>query len=376
MPYLFCFLPERGACAATASTADGSAPPTPSLVNILSPRCLCPTLTQVRIAGSLSTMIVSPEDSSDSRRIADEAAVAGGTIPGGGGSAFTLTSREPSAVPVLVAVPHAGRAYPDSLVARMRHPAAAGLRLEDRYADLIGRGVADETGAPLLVAQAPRAMIDLNRAVDDMDWDMLALPPHGRAAKLGGRARGGLGLVPRRLPGMGELWRGKLAPGEYEARVAGVHAPYHRVLGETLSALRDRWGAALLVDLHSMPPLQARAGEPTAALVIGDRFGAACAGELVGAAFGYLARARVPAAHNRPYAGGYVLERHAARDRGIHCLQIEIDRRCYLDGALAEPGEGLEETVDLVAGLVRHLAAEVAELGRERDSDRWRMAAE
>lgn len=317
-----------------------------------------------------------PDDALDSRRAEAESAITGGTIPEGDGAAYTLVLRDPSPIPVLVAVPHAGRAYPDSLVAGMRHPASAGLRLEDRHADSIGRGVADETGAALLVARAPRAMIDLNRSVDDMDWDMLAAPRQTRAAVLGGRARGGLGLVPRRLPGMGELWRHKLKRGELEARIAGVHAPYHRALGETLAALRDRWGAALLVDLHSMPPLQPLGFESTAALVLGDRFGASCAGELVGAAFGYLARARVPTAHNRPYAGGYVLERHADRARGIHCLQLEIDRSRYLDADLAEPGAGLDETIGLVAGLVRRLAAEVAELGRERDSDRWRMAAE
>lgn len=304
----------------------------------------------------------------------------GGAVPGmpGDAPAFTLSFHDPSPVPVLIAVPHGGRAYPEALVAQMRHPAQAGLRLEDRLADVLGEGVARETGAPLLVAHAPRAMVDLNRATDDVDWGMVAPHPRGGtpAAVLGGRARGGLGLVPRRVPGMGELWKRPLDRAELDSRIAEVHVPYHRTLGETLADLRDRWGAALLVDLHSMPPLPPRGAEPPASIVIGDRFGAACAGELVGAAFGYLARARVRSAHNRPYAGGYVLERHAARNEGIHCLQVEVDRSCYLDDGLGELGPWFDEMVDVLAGLVRHLAGEVAELGRERDSDRWRMAAE
>ncbi|WP_338468035.1 N-formylglutamate amidohydrolase [Novosphingobium sp. ZN18A2] len=314
------------------------------------------------------------KDTPDSRIV-----TAGGRIPGQPGApAFTLTVHDPSSIPVLVSVPHSGRAYPPSLIEGMRHPAHAGLRLEDRYVDVLGKRIADETGAALLVAHAPRAMIDLNRATDDVDWEMVSTPPPPGTATAGlaGRARGGLGLVPRRLPGFGELWKRRIDGADLSARIDDVHEPYHRVLGETLTALRDRWGAALLIDLHSMPPLRARGAEPAARIVVGDRFGASCAGELVGAAFGYLGRSRMPSAHNRPYAGGYVLERHAARKAGLHCLQIEVDRSSYLDSSLTEPGPRLDDMTDVLAGLVRRLAGEVAELGREGDSDRWRMAAE
>ena len=75
----------------------------------------------------------------------------GGRIPGGGGMpAFTLTAPEPSALPVLLAVPHAGRAYPGSLLERMRNPGFAALRLEDRYADVLAERVGRQTGAALL----------------------------------------------------------------------------------------------------------------------------------------------------------------------------------------------------------------------------------
>lgn len=304
----------------------------------------------------------------------------GGCVPGlEGVAAFTVWQHDPSPIPVVIAVPHAGRSYPPELVSRMRQPAYSAPRLEDRLVDLIGRAVAARTGAALLVAHAPRAMIDLNRASDDVDWDMVgggvpdasstpASPASGR------RARSGLGLVPRRLPGLGELWKWPIAHDDLAARIAGVHQPYHTALGALLEGVRARWGAVLLIDLHSMPPLPARAGEPAAEFVVGDRFGAACDGALVAEAFAALGQARRLAAHNRPYAGGYVLERHARRHAGVHCLQLEIDRRIYLDAPLAEPGPGLEDTVDVVAALVQRMAIAVADLGRERGF--WRAAAE
>ena len=288
----------------------------------------------------------------------------GGIIPGSAGQpAFTLALREPAPVPILIAVPHAGRTYPAALAALMRNQAAASLRLEDSFADFVAEAVARETGAALLVAHAPRAVIDLNRAPDDVDWDMIAggaPEPRVRLAA-GRRARSGLGLVPRRLPGLGDLWKRRLTRDELSARVEQVHEPYHAALAGGLEALRDRWGAALLVDLHSMPPLGPKRGADAAPdFVIGDRFGASCDGTLSAAAFDHFAQAGRRVAHNRPYAGGYVLDRHAAPARGLHALQVEICRSAYLDAQLQEPGAGLSAVARVMAGLVRRLAEELA----------------
>jgi N-formylglutamate amidohydrolase len=308
----------------------------------------------------------------------DSQVVRGGQIPGvSGASAFKLAGNEPSPIPVLIAVPHAGRAYPGSLLERMRNPGFAALRLEDRYVDKLAEQVARATGAMLLVADAPRAMIDLNRASDDIDWDMFG---RGAPADVGsytpGRARSGLGLIPRRLPGLGELWKRRHDETELAARIAGIHQPYHETLAGALATLRDRWGAALLLDLHSMPPLALRGGQAPPEFVLGDRFGATCHGGLVGSAFSYFAMMRRGAAHNRPYAGGYVLERHGAPNQGLHALQLEIDRSSYLDSRLAEPGRGFASMAHLLTGLVRQLAGEVASLGQLNPSMRWRDAAE
>lgn len=305
----------------------------------------------------------------------------GGEVPGlPRAPAFLMAAPEPSAIPVLIAVPHAGRLYPPALVERMRNPAFAALRLEDRYVDRLARGIAAATGAALLVAQAPRAMIDLNRATDDVDWDMFVRgagqgAADGLPATVGRRALSGLGLIPRRLPGIGELWKRSHDPAELEARIVGVHEPYHQALGTMLDGLRQRWGSALLVDLHSMPPLALR-GAPSPEFVVGDRFGSTCSGAVVASAFAWFAEHGRIAAHNRPYAGGYVLERHAYPRRHVHAFQLEIDRSRYLDSRLAEPGPGFAGMVDLLAGLVRRLAAEVARLGDARKDGGWAEAAE
>jgi len=306
----------------------------------------------------------------------------GGSIPGLPGiPAFVSQAPQPSDIPVLIAVPHAGRAYPPRLVERLRNPEFAALRLEDRYVDRLAHAVAAATGASLIVALAPRAMIDLNRATDDVDWDMIARSggkPDAQKAEDPARARSrsGLGLIPRRLPGMGELWKRRHDRAELESVIAQVHEPYHAALSAILEGLHARWGAALMLDLHSMPPLTLRGGL-SPEFVIGDRFGASCCGTIVAEMFAWMGQNRRIAAHNRPYAGGHGLDRHAAPKRNIHAVQLEIDRSSYLDARLAEPGEGFSEMVNLLVGLVQHLAGQVTALktGPDRRLD-WPDAAE
>ncbi len=299
----------------------------------------------------------------------DSPVTKGGTIPGSNGRpAYLLQQPLDGAIPILVAVPHAGRDYPRSLIDRMRFPAQAAPRLEDRYVDLIARRVAQATGAALLIASAPRAMIDLNRSPDDVDWDMVSGPRemHVRTRLAAGRrSRSGLGLVPRRLPEMGELWRQRLSPADLAERIDQVHAPYHLALSQVLDGLRDKWGGALLLDLHSMPPLGPKLGADAAVdFVIGDRFGASCESHLAGSGLDFLETLGERVSHNRPYAGGYVLDRHGAPARGLSAMQLEICRSTYLDPSMREPGDGVERVAEIVTGLVRHLADEVAKGAR------------
>ncbi len=288
-----------------------------------------------------------------------------GTIPGLERPAFRVSDVAAATLPVLIAAPHGGRAYPEEVTLRMRDPAAAARRLEDRFVDLLAEAVAQRTGAALIVADAPRAMLDLNRAPDDVDWSMIggARGRAGRHSLANRRARTGLGLIPRRLSGVGEIWRERLSEDELDARIDAIHTPYHAAVGRSLQAIRQRWGAALLLDLHSMPPLRRRhPGDVPAEFVLGDRFGSACDPQLSAAGIAYLSGRDRPVAHNRPYAGGYVLDRHGRPGLEIHALQLEVCRSLYLDPRWEGPSARLPVIAGLLAGLVRSLADEVNRL--------------
>jgi len=308
-----------------------------------------------------------PQGAEASQRIRRQG---GRTAHGLSDPAFTLDAPTAPGLPVLVAVPHGGRTYPADLLARMRAPDLCRLRLEDRHVDQLGTAIAEATGASLLRAHAPRAMLDLNRAESDIDWEMIEGPRLARPLAAPGanhRARSGLGLIPRRLPGHGEIWRTRLPRAELDRRIADVHQPYHRALAEELQRIRDLWGAALLIDLHSMPPLTQRdSPTPAPVMVLGDRFGASCHHALVSRGLSFFESEGVPAAQNRPYSGGYVLDRHGAPESGIHALQIEVCRSLYLDDGFAELTPAAAGVAALLARLVYALGQETAALGQAR----------
>ncbi|MEO5494170.1 MAG: N-formylglutamate amidohydrolase [Sphingomonas sp.] len=253
----------------------------------------------------------------------------------------------PPISPVVVSVPHAGRDYPLQLRAAAAVPIASMLALEDRHVDTLA--LAAHGDEALFIQHRARAWIDLNRAEDERDplIDDGARPiPAGAAAV---KLRSGLGLIPRRAaPGV-TLWRRRLSDDEVRQRIAEDHRPYHAALAEALTAARDRFGAALLIDLHSMPPLP---GPLSAKVVLGDRFGRSAGARLVHRLEGEVATAGLTAALNAPYPGGHILSRHGRPTNGIHAIQVEIDRRLYLDAGLNAPGKALGTTAALLRRMI------------------------
>jgi N-formylglutamate amidohydrolase len=258
--------------------------------------------------------------------------------------------------PVVLSVPHAGRAYAPDLLGASRVPIETLELLEDRLVDrLVWRALANGAGA--LIALRPRAEIDLNRDEREIDPAMVAPPPSSRALLQSQRTRGGLGLVPSRISGAGAIWNRRLGAAELARRIAEVHRPYHRALAAMLDETRARFGVAILLDCHSMPPRAAGSATEQAGVVLGDRYGTSIAPEYVDAAAAAARRFGFKVARNEPYAGGYVTQRHGRPAEGIHALQLEVDRSLYLDESLRAPGPGFDTIAGLIAAIASALAA-------------------
>lgn len=271
--------------------------------------------------------------------------------------------------PVIVSIPHAGRIYPPEILAAARVGRPELERLEDGWCDLIASG-ACAAGATVVQALWARAVADCNRGENQMAPSEVAIPLRAQFSAPGRKERAGLGVVPTRLADCGPLWKRPIDRAGLHWRLESFHRPYQAALAEELAAAYDRFGYAILIDLHSMPPIPAGQPGHGARIVIGDRFGATTGASLVDLIVEAATRLEVPVTRNQPYAGGHIVRTHGRPERGVHAVQIEIDRSLYLTPDRSPDPARLAPISEWFAELVKRAAlvspaAEVPPLAAE-----------
>lgn len=261
-------------------------------------------------------------------------------------------------LPVVLASPHSGRRYAPDFLARVAVPESELRRAEDAFVDrLFGAGPG--LGVPLLMAEFPRAMIDVNREALELDPAMFdgALPQEANTRSP--RVAAGLGTIPRLSAGGKPLYRALLPIGLALTEIERCWRPYHAALARLLDDTRALFGIALLLDCHSMPsaggPGDTAGAAPLADIVLGDAFGQSCDDRIIEAAEAHLSGRGYKAVRNTPYAGGYTTRHYGRPAQAVHALQIEVNRALYMDEARIEPTADFARVADDLAGLVERL---------------------
>ena len=284
-------------------------------------------------------------------------------------SAFQLARPETRTTSVVFASPHSGRDYPPSFLRQSVLNQNQIRSSEDAFVDLLFES-APRHGAPLLTAHAPRAYLDLNRGPDELDSALIEgvrRNPHNP------RIASGLGVVPRVVANGRAIYRGKISLEAAHQRIARYWRPYHDQLQTLLDESRNTFGEAILIDCHSMPSEAVEhVGPPGSArpdIVLGDRFGATAAGEIVERVEAAFASAGLRVARNMPFAGAFITQHYGRPSRRQHALQIEMNRALYMNERRLEPNPNF----DAFKSLLENVVAEIAAIGAP-EADR--LAAE
>lgn len=255
--------------------------------------------------------------------------------------------------PFVYASPHSGSNYEPAFLAASKLDPVTLRKSEDSFIHEIF-AAAPGLGAPLLHALFPRVCLDANREPYELDPAMFEdeLPAYVNSGSA--RVAAGIGTIARVVANGNEIYRAKLRFAEAKRRLADYYRPYHEALARLVAETHRRFGCAVLIDCHSMPsvggPTEGDEGRHRADIVLGNRFGAACAPVLVGVARRALEGFGYRVVLNTPYAGGFVTQKYGRPDQGLHALQIEINRALYMDEARMERGPGM-------AALTAHMTA-------------------
>jgi len=264
--------------------------------------------------------------------------------------------------PLVLDSPHSGERYPDDF--DHAPPRAEVRRAEDTHVARLYAS-APRHGATLIEAVFPRSYIDPNRSLADVAPELLAddwgapLAPSRKTAQ-------GIGLVWRVARSGAPMYARKLASTEVRARIDRCYRPYHAALDAELDALHRSFGAVWHIDCHSMPAVgDANADDPgreRAEFVLGDRDGTTCAAGFTTFVAATLREMGYDVAINDPYKGVEIVRRHGRPAESRHSLQVEVNRRLYMDERTLEPNAGyakLERDLDrLVAILAAYVRSE------------------
>ena len=236
--------------------------------------------------------------------------------------------------------PHSGREFPADFDAAVSE---AELREgEDCFVDELYAGAA-ELGAPLLGARWPRTYLDPNRHAGDVDLELIegSWPGEYRPS---GKAKFGKALIWRTLEDGRSIYSRKLPPEVVVERIDRFHAPYHRTIRRLLDETHARFGRVYHINCHSMRSVAGRqsedGGKARADFVLGDRDGTTCDPAFTERVRAALAAMGYDVKVNDPYKGVELVRAYSNPKAGRHSLQIEINKRLYMDEATLEKTKG------------------------------------
>lgn len=238
--------------------------------------------------------------------------------------------------PLVFDSPHSGTVYPADF-----DPACDLHRLrkaEDTHVEKLFDFV-DELGISWVEALFPRSYVDVNRSDADLDpsmmqdaWPDPVTPDPAALAKI----RLGKGLL-WRLTDEGEpIYSRKLEVAEVRARIDQCWRPYQEVLARAIAAAHAAHGYSIHVNCHSMPSVAASHATDYPGLVhpdfvLGDRDGTTADPELAQVMARFLRGCGYTVAINHPYKGVELVRRHSNLAQHRHSIQLEINRRLYMD---------------------------------------------
>jgi len=236
-------------------------------------------------------------------------------------------------VALLLDSPHSGHEFPADFDAALSE---FDLRDgEDSFVDELYRP-ATELGVALIAAQFPRTYLDPNRHAGDIDLDLIdgghwphELMPSGKAAL-------GKALLWRTLDDGRAIYTRRLGVAEVESRIARYHAPYHGALTHWIAATHARFGVSYHINCHSMNEVAGVQGEGgrgsrRADFVLGDRDGSTCESGFTAFVKAWLEAAGYDVKVNDPYKGVELVRAYSDPPNGRHSLQLEINKRLYMD---------------------------------------------
>lgn len=221
----------------------------------------------------------------------------------------------PGRSPVLLSIPHAGTYVPDDIAACLSEHAAH-LPDTDWHVDRL-YAFARDWGVHIIRANYSRFTVDLNRPPDDAR--LYAGPTTG--------------LFPTTTFDGHALFRDGASPTNRARFLTQVWRPYHARIRQTLDALKQEHGYAVIFDAHSIRSVIPSLFQGTLPdLNIGTNDSQSAAPELEARLSDICRRTEeYTTIVNGRFKGGYTTRHYGDPANAIHAVQLELAQSTYMD---------------------------------------------
>jgi N-formylglutamate deformylase len=268
----------------------------------------------------------------------------------------------PGSAPLVLDSPHSGVDYPEDF--RSIVPLATLRRAEDTHVEKL-YDFAPALGVAWIEALFPRSYLDANRNTTELDVGLLAddwTGPLSDDPAVLSKLRLGKGLIWRCTDEGLDLYDRKLTAAEVQARIAGCWQPYHAAVADAIAAAHARHGYSIHLNCHSMPAVSGPCstefpGLVHADFVIGDRDGSTASPALSQRVCEWLRGFGYEVEYNHPYKGVELVRRYGDPAAQRHSIQVEVNRKLYMDEDTLQPHAGFERLRGHLRALVDHLLA-------------------
>jgi N-formylglutamate amidohydrolase len=274
------------------------------------------------------------------------------TVPG----LFLRYEPSADAMPLLVDVSRSGREYPKEYRSPLPFTTVhdnVSMYVEDLW------GGAPAVGATLLYCSFPNTWIDVNRHELDMDpaivdgeWPV-ALKPTARTLE-------GLGLIKTKARYGEPFQEGRLSIAAIDERLNRYYRPYHAELKRIADDLYGRFGRLTQISCHCMSavgaPTHPDAGQPRADFCVSDLKGVSASKEAMARVVDTLKSYGYSVSVNAPYVGNELIRRIGNPARRIDSIQVEINKKLFMDTKTFRATEGLARVRADLDRLLRVLA--------------------
>ena len=231
--------------------------------------------------------------------------------------------------PILITVPHAGDIYPDLFIKNLKLNLCEVRRIEDYQSNKILDKI-DEQMADIIIAQCSRAVVDLNRSRNAIDHSMFTQVFEHEPVSEKQMIKYGLGVFPNKI--FGKTILKTPLPVSYAIHMLKhYYDPFHKSLHKQIMYLSNIFGFCYHIDLHTMPSKALLNFKKEPDIVLGDNFGKSCSIGLPNYFQNVFKENGFTVELNNPYAGGFITRNYGNPSKGVHTIQIEINRKIYMD---------------------------------------------